>query len=291
MSELSPELAADVVAACQAGAKEAADALGRSLDGEFALAVGTTSSWSTAESAEGFAGPGLAVLLKFGDVGFLAILPEVSGMLPPWYKNPDPTGESKLSTLAQELSMLLVPETLMADDFQATYVEDLNAALARSGISEGAGLVTLELTSGEKAGQLSLVWPLALPGEFFPAKVAEPVFTAPAPVKSTPPFATNLGPASFSQLPSYSRSLLKIQVPVRVVLATKKESIKDVVEVATGTIIKFSKPCDEMLHLYVGDQRVAEGEAVKVGDKFGFRVNAMTLPQEHFVQVRPQQAG
>jgi flagellar motor switch/type III secretory pathway protein FliN len=91
--------------------------------------------------------------------------------------------------------------------------------------------------------------------------------------------------ASVTELPSYSRSLLKINVPVRVVLANKKESVHDVVELAPGTIVKFSKSCEESLALYVGDQLVAEGEAVKVGDKFGFRVTAMTLPEEHFLKV------
>lgn len=90
----------------------------------------------------------------------------------------------------------------------------------------------------------------------------------------------------FSQLPAYSRSLLRIQVPVRVVLASRKESLKDIVELAPGTIIKFEKACDELLQLFVGDQPVAEGEAVKVGDKFGFRVLAMLLPEEHFLKVR-----
>jgi flagellar motor switch protein FliN len=89
---------------------------------------------------------------------------------------------------------------------------------------------------------------------------------------------------SFSELPSYSRSLLKITVPVSVVLANKRESVHDVVELAPGTIIKFAKSCDEPLHLFVGDQRVAEGEAVKVGDKFGFRVTEMTMPEEHFLK-------
>lgn len=98
-------------------------------------------------------------------------------------------------------------------------------------------------------------------------------------------------PASVSELPTYSRSLLKVKVPVSVVLATKRESVHDVVELAPGTIVKFSKSCEESLHLYVGDQMVAEGEAVKVGDKFGFRVTAMTLPDEHFLKVRSNKAG
>lgn len=98
-------------------------------------------------------------------------------------------------------------------------------------------------------------------------------------------------PLSLSELPTYSRSLLKITVPVRVVLAEKRESVEDVVEMAPGTIIKFSKSCEEVLQLFVGDQQVAKGEAVKVGDKFGFRVTEMTLPGEHFLKLRPTRAS
>ena len=92
----------------------------------------------------------------------------------------------------------------------------------------------------------------------------------------------------FSGLPSYSQSLLKIELPVRVVLATKKENLKDIVELASGSIIKFEKSCEELLQLQVGEHKVALGEAVKIGDKFGFRVSSITMPEEHFTKVRPQ---
>jgi len=90
----------------------------------------------------------------------------------------------------------------------------------------------------------------------------------------------------FSQLPGYSRSLLRIPVPVSVRLASKKEAIKNIIELAPGAIIKFDKACDQPLRLYVGDQEVAEGEAVKVGDCFGFRLSQMLMPKEHFRTVR-----
>ncbi len=288
MSELTPELAADVVAACQAGAEEAAGALSRSLDGEFTVTVGEAASYSSDAMPEGFDGAGLAVLLKFGDVGFAALLPESSGILPDWYANPDPTGESKLSTLAQELSMLLVPETLMADSFEAVRVEQLGAALGNAGVAEDAALMTLQLASGDSTAQLSLIWPLASPDLLLPVVEEE----APAPEVVAPRTAPPSNqPLSFSSLPAYSRSLLKIQVPVHVRLASKKEKIGEVVELAPGTIVKFDKSCEELLHLCIGDQIVAEGEAVKVGDKFGFRVTAMQMPHEHFIKVLPRNAG
>jgi hypothetical protein len=41
-----------------------------------------------------------------------------------------------------------------------------------------------------------------------------------------------------------------------------------------------------MLSMQVGEQLVAEGEAVKVGDKFGIRLTALRLPGERFKPVR-----
>ncbi len=293
MSELTPELAAEVVAACQAGADEAASALGRSLDGEFSLTVGEAESYNKEAAPENFDGPGLAVLLKFGDVGFAALLPESGGLLPDWYADPDPTGESKLSTLAQELSMLLVPETLFADTFEAVRVEQLGAALAAAEVADEASLVKLQLTSGDSTAQMSLIWPLTSPDTLLPKEAPEEAApesasttdaTSPSSMQTTP----SIDATDYSQLPAYSRSLLKVQVPVHVVLASKKEKIGSVVDLAPGTIIKFDKSCEEMLHLFVGNQVVAEGEAVKIGDKFGFRVTEIEMPDEHFTKVPPK---
>ncbi len=80
----------------------------------------------------------------------------------------------------------------------------------------------------------------------------------------------------------YSRSLLKVEVPVTVTLAAKKQPVSKIVELVPGSIIQFDKPCDEMLELEVAGQPVAQGECVKVGDKFGLRITSMILPGESF---------
>jgi flagellar motor switch/type III secretory pathway protein FliN len=86
-------------------------------------------------------------------------------------------------------------------------------------------------------------------------------------------------------LPNYSRSLLKIKVPVMVTLANKKQPISKIVELVPGSIIQFNKSCDEMLELEVGGQPIAHGECVKVGDKFGLRLTSLTMPDERFQPV------
>jgi len=96
---------------------------------------------------------------------------------------------------------------------------------------------------------------------------------------------------SARELPPYSQSLLKITVPVMVTLAEKKQALEQIVELSPGSIIQFDKSCEEMLDLSVAGRKVAMGEAVKVGDKFGLKITSVVLPDERFDKVRPRTAG
>jgi len=70
-----------------------------------------------------------------------------------------------------------------------------------------------------------------------------------------------------------------------VTLAATRQPIREIIELVPGSIIHFDKLCDETLTLEIGNQPVAEGEAVKVGDKFGLRITSMVMPEERFVSV------
>src|SRR4051794_21646411 len=91
-----------------------------------------------------------------------------------------------------------------------------------------------------------------------------------------------------TQLPAYARSLLRIQVPVVVTLATTRQPVSRVLDLAPGTILHFGKACDDPLTLSVGKCDVAVGETVKVGDKFGLRLTSMVMPSEKFESVKPK---
>jgi flagellar motor switch protein FliN len=88
-----------------------------------------------------------------------------------------------------------------------------------------------------------------------------------------------------AQLPAYARSLLRIQVPVVVTLANTRQPVGRILDLAPGTILHFSKACDDPLTLSVGRCDVAVGETVKVGDKFGLRLTSMVMPEEKFQPV------
>jgi flagellar motor switch protein FliN len=285
MAELTPEIAGEVVAACRTAAEEISATLARALDGQMmGVTIGEIAAYDTTAPPEGFDGPGLAILFQFGEVGFAAILPESSGLLPGWYADPDPTGRSQLATLAQELSVVLLPASVMADEFQACRVGKLAEQIAKSQPANAA-LVPLTLKCHEKQGQMSLLWPLAKPSELL-VKPADAAPTKPAQTPAKTEKITESAELETSKLPAYTQSLFKIKVPVSVNLASHKQSVQEIIGLVPGSIIRFDKSCDELLELVVGDQTIAEGEVVKVGEKFGLRIQNMIQPQERFIAIQ-----
>jgi flagellar motor switch protein FliN/FliY len=137
-----------------------------------------------------------------------------------------------------------------------------------------------------------LVWPAVNPGavtspEAAAAKPIEPSGPQPfEPETADEPQQPPQRASTIEALPDYSRSLLRIKLPVVVTLARKREPVQRIVQLGPGSIIQFEKSCEETLDMEIGGLSVATGEAVKVGDKFGLRVNAMILPEERFAPVR-----
>lgn len=138
--------------------------------------------------------------------------------------------------------------------------------------------------SGRASRGVHLVWPINKTADLFDPKT--PPNEAPAePVEEISFVPEFDGDDPFVALPAYTRSLLRIDLPVRVALAHKRQRADDILGLGPGQIIQFNKSCDEMLDLMVGHQKVARGEAVKVGDKFGLRITSIVLPEERFRTV------
>jgi flagellar motor switch/type III secretory pathway protein FliN len=321
MADLKLLAIEEVVAACQQGAPEAAAALSRAFGGQFKLQVQTPEVFKLRSLPEGFSGPGLVVALTIGSAAVLVLLPEQSGVIPVWYAAPDASGESRLTTLAQELAMVLLPEAYMADSFRAARVARLVETVTQSGVLDGSMVLPLELCAGDtKRAMAMLVWPATRPQMVFEASAASgpdssairvpkaheelritdnPSCGAAAPIgkQSGPPAAARRAtpplkkPSTVRDLPIYSQSLLRIRVPVVVTLARKRQPLGRVIELGPGSIIHFDKSCEEMLDLEAGGLMVARGEAVKVGDKFGLRLTSVVLPEERFQPVRPMESG
>lgn len=286
MAAFTPEIAAELVLACRSSADEIVGAMTRAFDGEFAAAtVADAATFDPADAPEGFDGPGLAIVFRCGDSAAVAVLPESSGMLPSWYVQPDATGKSRLSTLAQELSMLLLPASHVADEYVPVPLESVATALERAEVAAEAKHVSVTLRQGAKEGSWSVLWPVGKHGELL---AKQDMSSAPA-TKQAAPSAEAAAEDEWddiSRLPKYCRSFLKVQVPVAVNLASQKHTVQEIRELVPGAIIKFDKSCEELLDLVVCDQPIAAGEVVKVGDKFGLRIRNMILPQEQFIAIK-----
>ncbi|MCL2346998.1 MAG: FliM/FliN family flagellar motor switch protein [Planctomycetaceae bacterium] len=96
---------------------------------------------------------------------------------------------------------------------------------------------------------------------------------------------------TIDDLPGFTRSVLKVRIPVAAVLAQAKRPIKMILELGIGSVIQFDKACDSFLDLQVGEVNIGTGEAVKVGDKFGLRVHSIQLPVERFRTVEVRKEG
>jgi len=304
MADQSTPTAAEVVSACRANAAEATAAFRRALAIDAELSVGEPGTLAPDRWPEGFTGAGLVLVFRSGPQAAAVILPESTGLLPGWCASPDATGQSKLSTLAQELGMLLLPEQFMPEDFKAGYSANLRDALANAGVTGEIASVPLEFVA--KRPKAFLLWPIPNPDQLLaqptsgagsPKATKAGTSAAPQPVGSSPLGSTapqsrtshSRRRCSLADLPSYTRSLLRVRVPVVVTLASERQPIHRIIEIAPGAIIQFDKSCEEMLELAVADRVIAEGEAVKIGDKFGLRITSIVLPEERFYPLRPAQ--
>jgi flagellar motor switch protein FliN len=300
MSELAPQIVDEVVAAIQAAVGDIAESMQRGLDLQGAVTCGQPVVAAGSALTGQMAGPGLAMALIVDDAAALVLISDAQGKLPGWCANPDATGKSKLSTLAQELGMQVLPERFFAADFRAGYVGDLAAAAAGAQVPDQAAMVPLEFrTVGGDLVIVSLLWPAQRPDALLqpaaPPKQHDTPKKSPLaeqPARPTAAFdsapRTPSATASVDDLPPYSRSLLRIQVPVVVTLAEKRQALGRIVELGPGSIIQFEKSCEESLQLVAGGHTVACGEVVKVGDKFGLRITAMVMPGERFQKVTPK---
>jgi flagellar motor switch protein FliN/FliY len=89
-----------------------------------------------------------------------------------------------------------------------------------------------------------------------------PVLRAPA-----PPTPESTEPGSELQ------RILRLEVPVIVKLAERKLTLSEIMRLGPGAIIEFSKSSEEPLELLINNKTIGLGEAVKVGENFGLRIN------------------
>ncbi|MDR2762930.1 MAG: FliM/FliN family flagellar motor C-terminal domain-containing protein [Planctomycetaceae bacterium] len=316
MSELSIAALSSFIESVTSGSEEASSAFQRTFDIVVKIVPSVGGVYNVEAFSSKLSGGGLGVLFTFGGRGIIVLIPESTGLVPDWCSNPDATGKSKLSTFAQEWGMNLVPEAFFPEDYKAAIISDMERALVRAGIELSATYLDLKLTKPDgNIVTIYMIWSLEVPSEFFNEEVklvdgvdSETIPGLPKFDSNKPPLL-NTGVPNFESfgttdfvdrekqkgiddLPGYSRSLLKVKIPVAAVLATARKPIKSILELGVGSVIQFDKSCEELLEVEVGQKiSIGSAEAVKVGDKFGFRIHSMLLPDERFRPVEIRREG
>ena len=320
MPELNASAADSFISAISNGAGEAASAFSRTFDTTVTLEPGKGGKLDAAALKEAFSVPGLAMTLLTDGKSILVLIPSNTGLIPDWCNNPDATGKSKLSTFAQELGMNITPDDFFPENFQSEMVANLAEAAENGKIGDDPGFAELIIDKSDNKTTAMILWPIQDREAVFKSSVLVDETTVPvelspkAPEQSgesprmfgegAPSFADGFTPfdidpdfenghkrLSADDLPGFSRSILKVRIPLAAVLARARRPIKAILELGIGSVIQFDKSCDEPLELEIDRTVIALGEAVKVSDKFGVRLSTVLLPKERFRAVEVRREG
>jgi flagellar motor switch protein FliN/FliY len=80
--------------------------------------------------------------------------------------------------------------------------------------------------------------------------------------------------------------ILDIPLRVTVELGRAKMAIREILQLAQGSVVELSKFAGEPLEVLVNDKLVARGEVVVVNEKFGIRLTDIISPVERIEQLK-----
>jgi len=71
---------------------------------------------------------------------------------------------------------------------------------------------------------------------------------------------------------SESTSIEGMEVPIIVQLGQRSMTVRDVIDLAPGSIIELPMKVEDELSLYVSNKPIGQGTAVKIGENFGIQI-------------------
>jgi flagellar motor switch protein FliN len=81
-----------------------------------------------------------------------------------------------------------------------------------------------------------------------------------------------------SPIPANLEILLDLPVQLTVELGSCQMSMRDVLQLASGSVVQLDKAADTPVDLLVNRKRFARGEVVVVEDQFGIRITEIFAP-------------
>lgn len=277
MASITESHVEGILSACTQNSGPICESLNQCFDMNLRLGAGDSIPWSESEIPAEFDGPGIAAILDVGGESVVCLVP-LSLPIPDWYTSPNEGQANRLQTLAMEWSLSMLPPDLEAESFRTVTCSNLRAALISGRPTEWSAMMVFPVFSSladsgdPPVSKILIVVPLTA------AAVLAAEGTIPT---AAPPDGTVEAAALeevFDDAPEMPadyrpRLLLPMPVTISVRLADKKIEMGQLLNIAPGTLITFNKSCEDLLDMYVNNQRYCRGEAVKIGEKFGLKIN------------------
>ena len=90
----------------------------------------------------------------------------------------------------------------------------------------------------------------------------------------------SFGPGAAPAAPSDIHLILDIPVQLTVELGRKKIPIKNILQLAQGSVVELETLAGEPMDVLVNGYLIAQGEVVVVNEKFGIRLTDIVTPSE-----------
>ncbi|MCX8018520.1 MAG: flagellar motor switch protein FliN [Rhodocyclaceae bacterium] len=148
----------------------------------------------------------------------------------------------------------------MSDSEEQVSADDWAAAMSEQAASDGGGAAADD-------------WAAAMSEQ----AAAEPAHSAAQPAQIFQQFSSPAGAANASQ---GFELILDIPVQLTVELGRTKISIRNLLQLAHGSVVELDGLAGEPMDVLVNGTLIAQGEVVVVNDKFGIRLTDIITPQE-----------
>ena len=113
--------------------------------------------------------------------------------------------------------------------------------------------------------------------------VADAAAVTAEPAKIFQPFDQGNGSASMM---NELDMILDIPVQISVELGRTKITIKNLLQLAHGSVVELDNMAGEPMSVYVNGTLIAQGEVVVVNEKFGIRLTDIITPSERMRKIR-----
>jgi len=135
--------------------------------------------------------------------------------------------------------------------------------------------------------------------QLLPQNIAKPIISSvigerAQPKVSTPAFApgvhqvrfAQLTPTETTQLPANLKLLMDVPMNVSVEIGRKKITLKNILELGTGSIVELDKMANEPVEILVNGKLIAKGGVVVIDDNFGVRITDIISPEERIEYLK-----